>query len=304
MNLLKLCVIAAIAVLPKAGIAEMSQNDILLGYQEHAALAQFYRWYQVYERPAGGLDNALDILTTDATVVSGLGTANGHAEYKARVSQLPDTWKNAHHVRSTDIRHSEDGSIMLTADVVYQNQGILPDGALRGAELTYTVSLVPGDTVLPLLSRVEIAQDSEIQVENFEDAYAKNRMLSLVHYWLALIEDPSRNPEPVKEILANGFSLNFSSGTITEFAGLEAWLAGPGSQVAASTHVLSNFSTVVNGDGTFGMSVDFDWAGVMPDGTELIAKTRHQWTATNDVTERFARIKTMDVEVLEPFRPK
>ena len=55
---------------------------------------------------------------------------------------------------------------------------------------------------------------------------------------------------------------------------------------------------------SFGMSVDFDWAGVMPDGTELIAKTRHQWTATNDVTERFARIKTMDVEVLEPFRPK
>lgn len=287
------------------GIAQMTQDEIKQGFREHAAMAQYFRWYQFYERPVGGVANAIDILTKDVTVESGLGTANGHAEYEARVTQLPDTWQNAHHVKSTEITHGDDGSMTLSAKITYQNKGLLPDGAVRQADLTYTVDLVPGETVLPLLSKVLIEQNSETTVETFEDAYAKNRMLSLVHYWLALIEDPARDPEPVREILADGFSLNFSSGAITDFDGFKAWLAGPGSQVAASTHVISNFSVEEKAvDKTYRVSVDFDWAGITPDGTELVAKTRHNWTVENDVTERFARIKTVDVEVLEPFRPR
>ena len=282
----------------------MTQEEIKNGFREHAAHAQFYRWYQFYERPAGGIENALDILTEDVTVTSGLGTANGHEEYAARVSQLPTSWKNAHHVASTEITHGADGVMTLTAQITYQNAGMLEDGAVRQAELSYNVALTPGADVLPLLSEVTISPVSDGTAEEYRDAYADNRMLSLVHYWLALIEDPSRNPEPVREILADDFSLNFSSGAITDFDGFKAWLAGPGSQVAASTHLLENFSASENADGTYQLSVDFDWYGILPDGTELVAKTRHNWTATNDVTERFARIKTVDVEVLEPFRPK
>ncbi|MEO9781258.1 MAG: hypothetical protein ABJH07_26380 [Sedimentitalea sp.] len=282
----------------------MTLTQIKNGYLEHGALAQYHRWYQVYERAEGGIENALDILAEDVAVTSGLGTAKGHEQYAERVGQLPQNWQNAHHVRDVQVSINDDGSMALTADITYLNAGLLEDGGIRAADLTYTMSLAPTESVLPKFTEITIGQNSDGTADEFIDAYAENRLRSLVHYWLALIEDPSRNPEPVREILADGFTLNFSSGVITDFAEFEAWLAGPGSQVEASTHVISEISVMENADGTYGMTVDFDWAGILPDGNEMVAKTRHNWTATNDVTERFARILSVDVEVLEPFRPR
>ncbi len=286
------------------GVAQMTEDEIRRGFQEHAALAQYYRWYQFYERAEGGVSNAIDILAEDVVVTSGLGTARGHDEYAARVSQLPDTWNNAHHVQSVAIEHGDEGAMTLNAQITYQNRGMLPDGAVRQADLRYTVEMVPGETVLPLLSNVLIEQDAETEAEDFKDAYATNRMRSLVHYWLALIEDPSRNAGPVREILADDFSLNFSSGAITDFDGVAAWLAGPGSQVVASTHLISNFQAEETASNTYSVTMDFDWSGILPNETVLVAKTQHSWVVTNDPTERFARIQSVDVEVLEAFRPR
>lgn len=281
----------------------MSTAEITAGYKKHAALTQLHRWYLLYEEPRYGIDNQLDILAEDVRVASGLGEAKGHAQYAERVQQLPTEWQNAHDVTSTDVQIAEDGTISLTADITYLNQGLLPDGAVRSADLTYTTTLVPGETVLPKFSDIEIAQNSEGTAEAFVSEYGDNRMRSLVHYWLALIEDPTRDPEPVREILADGFSLNFSSGAITDFDGFKAWLAGPGSQVKASTHEIGDFSQESTGENTYKVTMTFDWNGIAPDDTQLVAKTRHIWTVEDDPTERFARIKTVDVDVLEPFRP-
>ncbi len=285
------------------GHAHMTENDIRNGYMEHAAKVQFYRWFQIYERPEGGIGNALDILSKDVQVSSSLGTANGHEEYETRVDQLPKTWRNSHQVTSSKITHMADGSMNLTATIIYQNLGMLDEDAVRQAELAYSVSFAPQNSGLPLITSVEIKPVKEVPGDDYADAYPENRMRSLVHAWLSFIEDPDRDPKPMREILADEFQLNFSSGPIRSFEEFKAWLAGPASQVEASTHVLENFS--VNGkDGLYTVAVDFDWAGLLPNGGELVAKTRHTWAVTNDVNERFARIKTMDVEILEPFRPK
>ncbi|MEP4151036.1 MAG: hypothetical protein ABJL73_07005, partial [Lentilitoribacter sp.] len=69
--------------------ADMTDQDIENGYLEHAAKAQFYRWYQYYERSEGGLDNAIDILSSDVFIKSTLGEATGTKAYRARVVQLP-----------------------------------------------------------------------------------------------------------------------------------------------------------------------------------------------------------------------
>lgn len=286
------------------GYAQMTETEIRNGYKEHAAKAQFYRWFQIYERPEGGIGNALNILSPDVRVTSSLGTANGHEEYSARVQQLPETWQNSHRVITSKVTQGADGTLNLDATILYQNLGMLEDGATRQAELSYAVTLAPQQDSLPLLKSVEITPVKEVPGEDYIDAYPENRMRSLVHAWLTLIEDPARNPEPVRELLADGFSLNLSSGAITDFEGFKAWLAGPASQVAASTHLLDNFSVSETGEGLYEVKADFDWAGLLPDGTELVAKTRHAWTVTNDVSERFARIKTMNVEILEPFRPR
>lgn len=298
--------IVSMTLFGTAGKADdMTQNEIRQGYLVHAVKAQFHRWFQIYERPDGGIENALDVLSGDISVTSGLGVAKGHEEYARRVQQLPDSWKNAHAADNAQVSFGPDGAAQITADVTYTNVGILEDGGVRQAKLGYALEFASiKEALLPKLSKVVITQNSDGVADSWVDAYPENRTRSLVHHYLAIIEDPARDPEPMRELLADGFSLNFSSGAITDFDGFKAWLAGPASQVAASTHVISDYQAVETSEGTFEIAMVFDWAGLLPDGTELVAKTRHNWVVTNEVTERFARILRADVELLEPFRPK
>ncbi len=282
----------------------MKPQFIRQGYLRHAALCQLHRWYLFYEEPRTGLKNQLDLLASDVIVRSGLGEARGHDAYESRVKQLPLTWENAHHIKSTDVAIADDGQMRLTAAVTYLNRGMLPDGDVRKAELTYETTLSPTENLLPRFSTIGIRQDSEGQSDNFTPEYAANRLLSLVHYWFAIIEDPKRDPAPAREIFADGFSLNFSTGPISSFEGFKAWLAGPGSQVAASTHEIADFKCAEAPDGIYKISMDLDWEGILPNGAEMIAKTQHVWTVENDPAERFAQIKSVDVTILLPFTLK
>ncbi len=281
----------------------MDETKIRNSYTEHAALAQFHRWYQFYERSEAGIENALDILTPDVTIKSGLGEAKGHDAYAARVTKLPNTWKNAHFPKTTQIKQNDDGTLTLEATITYQNQGILPDGQTRNADLSYAMHLTPSvNDPLPKFSSIEITQNADSTGGKWNDAYAHNRAKSLVHYWLALVEDPKRNPAPFNELLAAPFKLNFASGAITTKGGFKKWLSGPASSVDASRHAIENFKVTAASDANFTIEMDFVWNGILPNGAQMTAKTHHTWIVVNDVTERFARIQTMDVETLEPFK--
>jgi hypothetical protein len=179
--------------------------DVKQGYVKHAAMAQLHRWCQIYENPETTITNQLDILAQDIKLKSGLGEGVGHEVYVQRIDQLPKTWKNAHFVRGSRITLGADGLISLDASLTYLNQGMKPDRSVRTAELTYTTALRPTDTVLPQFSQIEITQLSEGTATAFKEAYAENRVLSLMHYWLALIEDPMRRLEPFRELLAGDF---------------------------------------------------------------------------------------------------
>ena len=286
------------------GMEVLDPGAIRDSYRRHAVQTQFRRWFQLYENPEVSLDNQLAILTGDARIVSGLGEAVGHDAYRARVSDIPREWKNAHFVRDTDITLAPDGSAQLVADVLYLNQGALPDGAIREAELTYRTQLTAPDGMLPRFESVTIEGVREGTAESYRDAYPENRVLSLVHYWLAGIEHPDRDPEPFRQMLLDdGFELRFSSGTITDFEGFKAWLAGPASAVDYSSHTVRDFAVEETAPNAYAASMVFDWQGLAPDGTELVARTRHNWTVEDNPSEAFARVKTVDVEVLTPFQP-
>lgn len=281
----------------------MSPENIETGYKKHAALTQLHRWYLLYEEPQYGIENALDILAKNIRIESGLGEANGHAQYAERVQQLPATWKNAHTVNSPTVTVQDDGSLLLNTNVSYLNQGLLENGGVRTADLTYTMSLTSSDSVLPNFSDIEITQNSDGTTDKFVPRYAENKLKSLVHYWLALVEDPSRDPAPFQEILAKNFHLDFTGGAITDFDGFKQWLAGPGSQVKASTHAIGNFSYTTEDEETYTVSMEFDWNGILHDNTQMTAKTLHSWTVKDDPSKRFAQIQRMSVDVLEPFTP-
>lgn len=283
---------------------DLSLEDVRTSYLKHAILTQLHRWFLVYENSQISIKNQLDILSTDIHIKSSLGEGNGHEEYRQRVEQLPKTWKNAHFLKNHDIKINGDGSSDLKFEISYLNSGMNSDGKIKQVDISYITTLKLIDEVLPKFTDIEISPINESEAPEFKSAYAENRLLSLIHYWLTLIENPERNLTPFKEILADNFKLNFSSGEITDFSGFEKWFRGPASSVSASTHILSNFSYKETKTNEYQIGVDFDWQGILPNNQQMVGKTRHKWTVIDDPTDRFAKIKVIEVEVLLPFQAK
>lgn len=276
------------------------------GYHEHAVMSQFCRWFQLYERDDTLLKNQIDILAKEVELKSGLGEAKGHDAYQERFKKLPKAWENAHFIKSSEVTVNEDGTCALSAQVHYFNQGMLPENEIRTANLTYTAMLSKTEGELPKFTKIEITPNKEQKAEKvteWKDAYPENRLKSLVHQWLYLIEDPARKFEPFKELLADGYALHFSSGKIETFEDFEKWFRGPASSVKASTHQIKDFSYEILGENKYALHAKFDWQGIFPNGKEMKAQTEHKWIVIDNPAERFARIREIKVKVLKPFAP-
>jgi hypothetical protein len=285
-------------------VPTVSPETVRQSYLKHAAMTQFHRWFLVYEHDSVPIENALDLLDPAIRVKSGLGEAKGPSAYRERVAALPKAWENGHQLKSADFTVNADGTIALKANIAYTNQGMLPDGAVRSSDLTYVTTLKPSDAFLPRFSDIEIVQNAQSKGTGFVSLYPENRMRSLVHYWLALIENPKRDAELFREILADGFALNFSSGKIDTFDKFKAWYTGPASSVGFTRHTIRSMKVTPLAGDTYAIDMQFDWQGVLPDGSEMVARTQHNWTVTDNPKDRFAKVKTVDVALLVPFQPK
>lgn len=292
------------AVSPTNETALAFENDVREGYLRHAAMTQLHRWWQYYEDKESGLENQLDILADDVEVISVGGTAKGHDQYSAALKMFPPSWQNAHDLKTSEVVVNPDGTMTMKATIDFHNIGMDKNGGITKSLINYTNTLQPTDELLPEFSVVNISRVSTGAGTSFKSEYAANRLKSVLHYFLAIVEDPKRNPEPFKEILADDFSIAFSQEPITSYEGMAAWLAGPGSQVVASTHRITDFAYKNIGEDMYELTAIWDWDGILPNGSYLQATTRHIWTLEDDKSERFARIKSVKVETLKPFRPK
>jgi|GEM_PF-776416 len=285
----------------------MAQNnptdaDIRQSYHEHAALAQLHRWYQYYENELVPLDNQLNLLSETITVVAPSGTVDSRDAYALAVQQIPKEWKNSHELQSASIGLNEDDSLSLMATITFNNIGMMPEGAVRTSLISYKATLQQSDSALPVFSQIEIEPGAQLESDGFRDNYPENRLLSLMHYWMALVEHPDRASEPFKEILAPEIAIDFGNGKpITSFEQLQSWMKGPASSVEASRHQNEDFVYKEIGSDRYEMQFVSNWRGIRPDGVTLSAKTRHSWTVADNPLERFARVEAITVEVLEPF---
>ncbi|MEM7485237.1 MAG: alpha/beta hydrolase [Bacteroidota bacterium] len=279
------------------------KNDLMASTKnDHAAKTQYYRWYLFYERDfenSKRLANQLDILDENIKMKSAAGEMEGRKNYPERL-KVYKGWKNAHHVKNIDVNTMDDGTINLEADIVYQN--IKPDNSQTSYSLHYSTFLEPTDKMLPVFTEINIQPTGNIENPTFEDAYPTNRLKSLMHYWLLNIEQLDGNATPFEEILASDFELNFSSGKITTIDAFEKWLKGTPSQLKMSNHYPENFSVKELGDNQYEMKVEFVWRGLAKDGKALKTKTSHTWLVVDNTEERFARVKRVDVEVIEAFQ--
>jgi len=281
--------------------SQPSDTQIRQSYIEHGARTQLHRWYQYYESPYAELDNQLDLLSEDISVSSAAGKVDSRAAYAEVVQQLPDSWQNSHELQKSEVNVKEDGTIQLTAEIAYLNTGMLPDGALRANTVNYDASLRVTENALPIFDRIDITTGESIDVEKFSDLYPENRLRSLAHYWMALVEHPQRNAEPFREILAPNIDIDFGRGSIRSYEGLAEWIATVASSVEASRHRIENFSFSEVSEHQYEVQMELGWHGIRPDGVTMSAKTHHVWTVIDDASERFARVETIRVNVLEPF---
>jgi hypothetical protein len=262
----------------------MTNATISNSYRKHTALAQLHRWYQIYEEPASSLANQLDILDPGVRLKSGLGEGVGHEAFKTRIAAIPRAWKNAHFVNTTVIDIHADGSIDMTAQLTYLNVGIMPGGAVRTAALSYATKLIPTENILPRFTDIAITQLSEGEAPTFKEAYSENRIKSLLHYWLALIENPARDAAAFAEIFADGFSFNAMGKSIVSLDDLLSWILGTGTSFANSAHEIANFSVREIGPQQYDVLADINFLNVPASKMQL------RFQAINNPAERFARI--------------
>ena len=267
----------------------------------HLALAQYYRWYQVYEVPftEARINNQADILDEDVEISSMAGTTKGKAGLGDRL-RLFEGWKNAHHVQNTEVRLMDEDSLSLEADILYQN--IRPDNSRYSYTIHYSTILKLRGEELPVFTKVNLVGTGNIDDPKFEAAYAENRAKSFMHYWLYLMETAAVNGAKFEELLADEFELDLSTaGKIDNLEAFNKWLSNIPNQVKDSAHYVKDFSVIENNDNTLSVSADFVWEGLSSEDKPMIAETHHEWILENNLDERFARMKKMKVTAIKPF---
>jgi hypothetical protein len=266
----------------------------------HLAKVQYHRWYQLYERDMTEkrIANQMEVLADEIVVKSAAGEMKGKENYPPRLAVYKG-WRNAHHVQNITVTEGGDNKLKLEADVRYQN--IQPDGSKKSYTIHYSTELKKNGDQLPQFTFVGIQPIGETQ-DVFEDAYPKNRINSLLHYWMALMERVDGNVEPFRELLTKDFLLNFSTASqIDSIEKLGAWLNGSPKTLQQSSHHPEKLSIKKINESEYEMTVELDWYGIAKDGNKLTAKTKHIWQIVDDVEDRFAKIKRADVIQIEPL---
>ncbi len=283
---------------------DASANPYHLEQQTHAALAQYYRWYQVYERPftPQRIANQKDLLSDEVEIHSAqVGILRGKEHLEQRLRQFTG-WHNAHHVQSTAVQVLESGELALQADIAYFN--VRPDESRHAYTIRYDMVLRPRANDLPVIDRVTIQPTGTLGPFEFQDAYPSNRVRSLVHYWLYLVETGAQRPQAFQELLAPGFSMVVDGQAwVSQWVDMEQWLHSLPQRVRSSSHQLRSLQLRPVSENVWEVDMAFDWRGQDPQGRSLAAQTRHQWLVHNDPDERFARIGSMRVDYTEAPRP-
>ena len=272
-----------------------------LQQQTHLALAQYYRWYQVYEVPftEKRIENQKDILSEEIEISSIQGTTKGKSGLEERL-KVYTGWLNAHHVQQTKVELLSGGEISLEADIIYQN--IRPDQSKHSYTIHYSTLLKQQKNDLPLFTKIELKPTGEIKEFQFESAYAENRCKSFMHYWLYLIETAEENIEKIDELLAEDYFLDLAAGEyIYSTEKIKSWIKSNAGEIIASTHSYKNFKVKANNDNTFNVSVDLDWFIINKHEKKMVAEIHHEWLLENNMDERFAKMKTLKATTIKPF---
>lgn len=280
----------------------MKPNSFLETEQNHLALAQYYRWYQTYERPLTDerRRHALALLADNVEVQSVNGSFKGHAEFLERLA-LYDGWKNAHHVQYAGVKPLTADTLGLVGHVLFQNSR--PDGSQHSYNLQYDAHLALLPDELPVFTYIKLTPTGNVEPVEFEDSYPVNRVSSLMHYWLYCMETHNGDATKLRELLAPEFDLHMATaGHLSKWEQVEAWIKYLPTRIRYSSHHTRDLTVTPNADGTLSASFMIDWHGISAEGEPMIAEMHHDWVLEDNPDNRFAAIKKVRVVTTEPFQ--
>lgn len=275
-------------------------SEFSVGHQTNLALAQYYRWFQTFEREQNDqrIKNHLSLLSDSVLITTYNGPMHGK-EGMLGFLKYVSTWKNSHHIERVSVKPSNDGTIELEADILYKN--ILPDKKQNTYKLNYITELKEINNELPVFNSISLLPTATIENPTYEDAYTENRSKSFMHYWFYLLDNPSGNANKFRELLAPDFHLQQSEANISNYEQFESWLRKKHSNCRASLHSYKNFKSKTNADQTISVSLDVVWKGINLKGEKITAEIHHEWILESKLDKRFARIKDIKSQQIRPF---
>lgn len=274
------------------------QQDFRSEQLTHAALVQYYRWYQVYEVPFSKrtIQNHKGILAEDIEIVTHASTTKGKDGLEERL-KVYEGWLNAHHVKEVEVKQLSATELSLEADIVYQN--IRPDGDRYCYMIHYSTELQLRDDVLPVFTKLTLIPLIKIQEFTFQSAYIENRSKSLMYYWFYLIEILPQKVEKFTELLAEDFSIQLVDGTFLKSQNdVRTYFESVLTKIKTGIHSFSEIHITEIEEDVFSVSMKVSWKGFSKDGEELTRDTRHDWLLENNKDDRFARIKKMVITLI------
>lgn len=265
-------------------------------YIKHATLAQLHRWFQYLENCECGLTNHIDTLSDDVIVRTESSTTTGLNAYLETVSPPPARPRKAHVLKDHSIEILADGSICLNADIdtLTDNHPAMNDALIQSFRCQ--AKLRPTNSTLPLFTELRSSNVGAESESEFKDALQEHRVRSLVHYFTAIVEDPSRNPEPFREVLADEFSINYTETPMTDFETVKGWVAGALSSVVASNHQIHDVSFEVTSHGDYLVTIAMQSRALFPDGSGITSKNSQTWTLVDELADRFPKIRKITID--------
>ncbi|MFF7183385.1 hypothetical protein [Streptomyces sp. NPDC008121] len=271
-----------------------SESDLYRQSRRYnSAAAQFYRWFQLYERPRSPelVERQLQLFAGSFEIVPAVGdpvrTRDG---YRKGITAYGTHDRHGHHVQQMTVQELGPDRLSLQADVHYQCRSAT--GLVTGTRISYEGELTGSADLEPLFTHLRITPQEHLVAGDFTDTYPANRALSLVHRWLFLVEDPAAGVHAFDELLApdEQCSLAFGTALITNRRAMACWLQESSQRVVTSRHTVEAFRVTGARNGEYRISMEFDWHGTAAeDGALMSGRMYHQWTLL-DTGERYCRV--------------
>lgn len=270
-------------------------------HESYQVLTQYYRWFLTFEREQtkARIDNHMSLLTDSVLVVTRNGPLKGKAGVLGFMNYV-SSWKNAHHIQSTNVRDNADGTLSLEADIVYQN--ILPDGSKNAYNLHYSTQLKRRQGELPQFTNLTLTPVSVINTPLFEDAYTENRCRALVYYWMYLADTMNDNSKTIGEIIDPNIQVTTGNKKIIGRDAYISWLGKSQHKYPAQLRSFKNLKTETGPDGSITLSMEVEWKGVDRKGVSYVSESRHHWILSEKADDAFAKIREMKITDLTPIK--